>query len=299
MALEVIVYSDGGAKPNPGPGGWGAVILYPDREQEISGADAATTNNQMELTAACEALEALPVGCDVTFYTDSTYVRNGITKWIASWKRSGWKNSKREPVANRELWQRLDRARMRHKITWKWVKGHAGNVHNERVDQLATAARAKLTGEKSKPAPKPRAEPKPVTGPRAYLVVDADTGKRSAKWGALVIDADGGQQTVGGTLADVTQSQAVLLAAHTFLSHVPSSGLTIYTDSEYLQKGITSWVKGWIKNGWKKADKSPVMYRDVWEKLYAAAAERNADFALIAGNKPEMQQARIAASEQT
>lgn len=292
--MQVIVYSDGGSKPNPGPGGWGVVIIYPDREEELSGALANTTNNQMELTAACEALAALPNGCEVTFYTDSTYVKNGITAWIDSWKRNGWINSAREPVANRELWQRLDHERQRHSITWKWVKGHAGNAYNERVDVLATAARDKLMGKTSKEAPRPRKESPAVTGARAYLAVEM-RDKSTAAWGALIIDANGTESDNGGTLHDVSQSKAVLLAAHLLLTHTAISGLTVYTDNDYLQKGMSSWVKGWIKNGWKKADKSPVAYRDIWEKLYALAAERNASFALIPANKPEMQRARIAA----
>jgi len=292
--MQVIVYSDGGAKPNPGAGGWAAVIIYPDREEELSGAMTHTTNNQMELTAACEALAALPTGCDVTFHTDSTYVKNGITSWIAAWKRNGWVNSKKEPVANIELWQRLDAERKRHTITWKWVKGHAGNAYNERVDTLATAARAALTGETRQASAAPRTESAQVTGARAYLSVTM-RDKTTAVWGAIIIDDDGAESTNGGTLPDVSQNQAVLLAAHLLLTHTPPNGLTVYTDSEYLQKGITSWVKGWIKNGWKKADKSPVLYRDVWEKLYVLAAERNAKFALIPANKPEMQRARLAA----
>lgn len=292
--MQVIVYSDGGAKPNPGAGGWGVVIIYPDREEELSGAMAYTTNNQMELTAACEALAALPTSCEITFHTDSTYVKNGITSWIAAWKRNGWVNSKKEPVANIELWQRLDAERKRHTITWRWVKGHAGNQYNERVDALATAARAKLTGEKLKESPKARAETPEVTGARAYLSVTM-RDKDTVSWGAIIIDADGAEHTNGGTLTDVTQSKAVLEAAHLLLTHTRLNGLTVYTDSEYLQKGITSWVKGWIKNGWKKADKSPVAYRDVWEKLYVLAAERNAKFALMPANKPEMQRARLAA----
>lgn len=141
---KVIIYTDGGCKPNPGPGGWAALLIYGDVKKELSGGHPDTTNNQMELTAAIEALEALKQPCEVELYTDSTYLKNGITAWIPTWKHNGWKTSNKQPVKNQDLWQRLDTASQRHRITWRWVKGHAQNAHNERVDQLATAAREQL-----------------------------------------------------------------------------------------------------------------------------------------------------------
>ncbi|MBZ0293608.1 MAG: ribonuclease HI [Anaerolineae bacterium] len=139
---HVTIYSDGGAKPNPGgPGGWGVLLIYGDREKELSGGEASTTNNRMELTAACEALEALKQPCEVTFYTDSEYVQRGISEWLPGWIRRGWKTASRQPVKNQDLWERLHEATQRHDIEWCWVRGHDGNEHNERVDQLATKAR--------------------------------------------------------------------------------------------------------------------------------------------------------------
>ncbi len=139
---KVIIYSDGGAKPNPnGDGGWGVLLISGGQRQELSGGERNTTNNRMELTAACEALESLKTPCEVEFHTDSQYVRNGITTWMKNWIKNGWKTASKQPVANQDLWQRLDAATQRHTIQWKWVRGHAGQEHNERVDQLATAAR--------------------------------------------------------------------------------------------------------------------------------------------------------------
>ncbi|MBZ0276586.1 MAG: ribonuclease HI [Anaerolineae bacterium] len=139
---QVIIYTDGGAKPNPnGPGGWAAILLYGEHEREISGGEPSTTNNRMELTAACAALEALKEPCAVTFFTDSQYVRNGITSWMSNWVKNGWRTANKKPVLNQDLWQRLHTATERHQITWKWVRGHAGNRYNERVDQLATQTR--------------------------------------------------------------------------------------------------------------------------------------------------------------
>jgi ribonuclease HI len=142
---KVMIYSDGGAKPNPdGPGGWAALLISGGHEKEISGGVRSTTNNRMELTAACEALESLKQACEVEFYTDSQYLRNGITTWMKGWIKNGWRTSNKKPVLNRDLWERLHEATQRHDIKWKWTRGHAGNIHNERVDQLATQAREQI-----------------------------------------------------------------------------------------------------------------------------------------------------------
>lgn len=141
----VIIYTDGGAKPNPGKGGWGALLIYGDHQKELSGNDPDTTNNRMELTAAIEALEALSKPCTVTLFTDSVYLKRGITEWLQNWLEKDWKTAGRKPVKNKALWQRLHVANERHEVTWKWTKGHAGNPYNERVDKLATKARKRLT----------------------------------------------------------------------------------------------------------------------------------------------------------
>lgn len=136
----VDIFTDGACKGNPGPGGWGALLRMGTAEREMAGGEAETTNNRMEMMAAIMALEALKRPCTVRLYTDSKYVRDGITKWIHGWKRNGWRNAAKKPVANAELWQRLDAAASRHRIEWHWVKGHAGHPENERADQLASAA---------------------------------------------------------------------------------------------------------------------------------------------------------------
>ncbi len=143
-APPVVIYTDGGCSGNPGPGGWGAVLIYGEHRKELSGGDPETTNNRMELTAAIEALNALKRPQRVELHTDSQYVRQGITEWIDGWKRNGWRTSQKKPVKNAELWQALDAARERHDVNWKWVKGHAGDVNNERADELATAAIAEF-----------------------------------------------------------------------------------------------------------------------------------------------------------
>lgn len=138
----VIIYSDGACSGNPGPGGWGAVLIYGDKRREISGGEPLTTNNRMELRAAAEALAALKRPSRAELHTDSEYLRKGITEWITKWKANGWKTAGREPVKNADLWRLLDEARGRHTISWHWVKGHAGEAENERADELARTGMA-------------------------------------------------------------------------------------------------------------------------------------------------------------
>lgn len=137
MSERVAIWTDGACSGNPGPGGWGAILVYGANSKELSGGDAATTNNRMELMAAIQALEALTRPCDVDLYTDSAYLKGGITSWLAGWKRNGWKTADRKPVKNVELWQRLEEAASPHHIQWHWVKGHANDEMNERADELA------------------------------------------------------------------------------------------------------------------------------------------------------------------
>lgn len=133
----VVIYTDGACSGNPGPGGWGAILIFGEARKELSGGASETTNNRMELQAAIEALSALKRPCPVELWTDSTYVKDGITKWMFNWKRNGWKTAAKKPVKNAELWQRLDEETRRHDVTWRWVKGHAGHEENERADELA------------------------------------------------------------------------------------------------------------------------------------------------------------------
>ena len=139
---KVTIYTDGACLGNPGPGGYGAVLLSGAQRKELSGGFRRTTNNRMELLAAISALEALTRESALTIVTDSAYVKNGVTEWIHSWKRNGWKTAGKDPVKNADLWQRLDAAQKSHKVTWRWIKGHAGHAENERADELARAGMA-------------------------------------------------------------------------------------------------------------------------------------------------------------
>ena len=156
---DLFAYTDGACSGNPGPGGWGVLLIARDgdavvKERELSGGEAETTNNRMELMAAIMALESLSRSADITIVTDSAYVKNGVTGWIHGWKRNGWRTADKKPVKNVELWQRLEAAQARHRVDWRWIKGHAGHEENERADALARAGMAPY-----KPAPQKAATP--------------------------------------------------------------------------------------------------------------------------------------------
>ncbi|MDR3478703.1 MAG: ribonuclease HI [Gammaproteobacteria bacterium] len=137
---KVVIYTDGACRGNPGPGGWGALLRYNNTERKLSGAEAVTTNNRMELMAAIQALAALREPCVVELHTDSTYVQKGISEWLPGWKQRGWKKADKKPVKNADLWQNLDQEAGRHRVSWYWVKGHSGHPENDLADALANQA---------------------------------------------------------------------------------------------------------------------------------------------------------------
>lgn len=141
---KVLIFTDGACRGNPGPGGWGALLRCGDHEKTLSGAEAHTTNNRMEMTAAIKALQALRHSCDVSLTTDSQYLQKGITEWLVQWKRRGWRTSSKKPVKNADLWQLLDQLVAKHQVSWHWVRGHTGHPENELADQLANEAIDKL-----------------------------------------------------------------------------------------------------------------------------------------------------------
>ncbi len=260
---DVTIYTDGGCKPNPGPGGWAALLISESGEYALSGNHADTTNNQMELTAAIAALESLDQPHNVTLYTDSTYLKKGITEWLSTWQRNGWRTANNKPVQNKALWQRLYHVINRHDIEWKWVRSHAGNEYNERVDKLATAARREITGPE---------EISPETPVAVYMTVNYQPRNRAAGWGAVIVTEDG-ETTLGGGQPGTTENRMTLVAAHTVLEAIEAGAeITFITDSEYLHRGMTAWIHGWKKRAWRTAKREPVKYADLWQMIDAAAA---------------------------
>ncbi|NDJ36865.1 MAG: ribonuclease HI, partial [Chloroflexi bacterium] len=254
----VTIYTDGGADPNPGPGGWGAVLIdaATGKAKEIWGSEPETTNNRMELTAAISALETLKVPCAVELYTDSTYVRRGITEWIPRWIEQDWTRKRGGKVKNVDLWRRLATATQVHTVAWHWVKGHSGDRYNERADELATQGiRAQAAG----------IEPPPIDGYRVYLMVSAKGGKGT--WAAMIKQGDE-EQISWQHEEGVTSNQLDLIAAIEALSPLPpGSQVTVYSLNDYLRNGATRWRKGWKRRGWRKKSGDPIANVELWMQL--------------------------------
>lgn len=296
---QVTIFTDGGAQPNPGPGGYGILMLLPDGSQRIiSGGEPDTTNNRMELTAACVALETLPEPYQVMLYTDSQYVKKGITEWIRGWVRKGWKD-----VKNPDLWQRLHAATQRHDIDWRWVRGHTGNQHNEHVDRLATAAREKVvrtrgvvapTVEMFEPSAAPTAAAAGASGADFDFVIYTstyyDNRSKSGGWGVVIETPrtpDTAAVELSGAAHKTSQYELALQAAAAVLEALTGPGsVQIFTDNETVQKGASMWVKGWRNNGWKKKDGGPVMYSALWQRIDAAQQGRTVKWMLGTGISP-------------
>jgi ribonuclease HI len=257
---SVTIYTDGGASPNPGPGGWGVVLIHDSSGvvKELYGGDPHTTNNRMELTAAIRAIEALKSPCIVTIHTDSEYLRYGITEWLPKWIKRNWTRGKNkdQEIQNEDLWRVLaDRVPL-HEIRWEWVKGHAGDRHNERADWLASQAIREFRAE---------ADPIKSTDAQIYLGVSVRDGKGS--WGALV-RYDGEEEILTGEESGVTANFLDIMAAREALMRIPERvHVHIYSYSDYLRNGATQWIGGWRKRNWKTKDGNPVKNREAWQAL--------------------------------
>ncbi len=275
---EVTVFTDGGADPNPGPGGWGAVLIHPasGKTTELSGGEAHATNNRMELTAAIRALEALKRRSRVRMVTDSQYLRLGITRWLPDWVARGWRRRAGE-VQNLDLWQRLHALAAEHEVSWDWVRGHSGDPHNERADRLATAAiRAQ------RPAAAAPAAPPEDTGPCTEVFLKVSGSRGRGKWAALVRRPPAGgaagpaaEEVLRGAAEGVSPNQLDLLAAATVLESLPrGEPVAVSTGSDYLRHGATQWLSSWRRRGWRTQEGKPVANRALWERLDAALAGR-------------------------
>lgn len=260
MGDEVTIYSDGGADPNPGWGGWAAVLCSGTREKEISGGVPNTTNNRMELTAALEALRALKRPCTIQFHTDSQYLRKGITEWIGKWQANGWKRgtNKSQSVENVDLWQPLWEESQRHTIEWHWVKGHAGNEMNERVDQLATAARIAITPTQTIP------DDQLLIFARASYLGKQDVGG----WAVVTVLPTGEVVEASGRARQTTNNRMELTAVLEGIKLVPEgTAAHIFTVSDYVFQGATEWLQGWRKRNWQKKEGEPVANADLWQAI--------------------------------
>lgn len=273
---RLAIYTDGGASPNPGPGGWAAVLLTPaagggePAVRELSGGEPHTTNNRMELTAALRALEALDPGARVDLHTDSRYLRQGITRWLARWVADGWRKRDGKAVLNADLWRRLEAAADEHQVRWHWVKGHSGDRWNERADELATAA-----------AEAYRSTAAAVTAGGAASGGDAEADARihlkasgRGLWAARVDRGDGDELLTGGDRR-ASANELLLVAAAEALESLPEGlAVAVYTTADYLRQGAAEWLPGWKRRGWRTAGGGAVKNRDAWQRLERAMVRR-------------------------
>lgn len=255
--MKVTIYSDGGADPNPGFGGWGAVLIAGQHQKQLSGNAPDTTNNRMELTGAIEALKALKRPSEVDFYVDSQYVRRGITEWIEGWHAKGWKRKDGKPVPNVDLWQQLWALSKQHTIEWIWVRGHTGNHWNEVVDKLAREARLEIT---------PTVELSDDVI-KLFLRSSCRGNPGPGGWG-IVMEYDGDAQQFSGNVASTTNNRMEVTAALEALALLPpKTTAQLFTTSDYLFQGATKWIHGWRKRNWTKKGGQPVANGDLWQLL--------------------------------
>ncbi len=286
---KITIYTDGGCNPNPGPGGWAAILLKEGAPpRELSGAQPQTTNNQMELRAAIEALRALDAPHAIEFFTDSQYLRRGISEWLAKWERDGWQRGKSE-LKNVAEWQALAAETKRHQIHWHWTKGHAGNKWNERADKLASAQ-----------IPHPEL---PLDDDAVIHIFAAGSYSGKTKIGgwAVVMRYQGVQKIISGheknTSANRMHLQAAIEGLRALKRPLP---IHLYTPSDYLKDGAIRWVSGWRANNWQTKTGKPVSHRDLWETLTALTRQYQIRWHVVDKNAlpAEMKHAKTISAEQ-
>lgn len=284
----VSIYTDGGADPNPGPGGWAAILIHSSSHavKELSGGDRATTNNRMELTAALRALQALKSPSHIDFYTDSEYLRRGVTEWLTGWIARGWRG-KSGPVQNVDLWQPLAEAISIHTIDWHWVKGHAGDRYNERADELATQEIRKHYATQT------------LSPVDAEIFLRVSCVGSNGGWAALVRSA-GAERVISGHTRSTTSNQLDILSAIEALRAVPEAAhVRIWSGSDYLRNGATEWLAGWQVQGWKTKSGQPVKNRQAWQALADLLANRAVEWPPAKGSDlPEFERLNAVASSE-
>ncbi len=254
--MDVLIYTDGGADPNPGIGGWAAILRFGRHEKALTGNEPHTTNNRMELQAAIAALRALKRPSTVQFYTDSEYLRKGVTEWIEGWAADNWQK-KDKPIPNADLWRKLWPLVKKHQIEWHWVKGHAGNELNERVDTLARQARLAIT-------PPDQID---ETIPRLYVRSSCKGNPGPGGWGAVLEVGEETTQSSGSAAAATNNRMEMTAVIEGLLLLPPGSAVQVFTTSDYLYQGITQWIRKWRRRNWLKKDGKPVANADLWQAL--------------------------------
>jgi ribonuclease HI len=264
---EVVIYTDGACDPNPGPGGWAALLRFGKHEKELTGSDPDTTNNRMELQAVIAALDALKRPCRVALHTDSEYVQRGVTEWMPRWKAKGWRN-----IANRDLWEALDRTAQRHTIDWHWVKGHTGDPFNERVDRLAVSM-----------IPRTQLPLDDADAAHLFTGVSCLGQTGPGGWAALARTSESTLE-LSGHEVNTSANRLHLVAIAKGLERVPAGDrVHVYTSSDYAAQGASQWVKMWAMQGWRTKEGQPVKHRDLWQAIDEAAHSRQVDWHSLKG----------------
>ena len=283
--MKVIIYTDGGADPNPGVGGWAAILQAGGREKVLTGNAPQTTNNRMELQAAIAALQALTRPSDVELHTDSEYLKKGITEWIETWVTNGWKR-KDKPIPNADLWGTLWTLVKVHEVEWHWVRGHSGNRSNERVDALARQARLEIA---------PGREDL-HDAPRLFVRSSCQGNPGPGGWG-VVLEWGEDTEQVSGSDPQTTNNRMELTAVIEGLHLLPPGSMAqVFTTSDYVFQGATRWIHGWRRREWKKRDGKPVSNQTLWRELDRLMGEIHVHWVNAKGSGYEKEQGLIEAS---
>lgn len=258
MLPKVQIFSDGACSPNPGSGGWGAVLLFgEDRDPvELAGAEEPTTNNRMELMAAIGALEYLDRPHQIDIYTDSKYVKRGITQWLVAWQKRGWQTKENTAVKNQDLWKTLSARIEDHRVTWHWLKGHANHQWNERADQLARQAVNRA--------------PLPLDDEAAIHIFCAISYRQKTRTGGWCVVLRFGRhlKVLSGSESTTTGNRMHILSAIEGLAAIKRPlPVHLYTYSGYLKDGATTWIRQWSARNWRTQEDRPVRHRDLWVRL--------------------------------
>ena len=287
---DLVMYTDGACSPNPGPGGWGAVILADgDVVSELSGSAAQSTNNRMELRAAVEALKSVKHPSRIGLFTDSAYLKNGITDWINTWQNNNWRTAAGADVKNSDLWRELLVQIDRHTIDWHWVRGHGDDRWNNRADELAVAARKEQQGKETGPL---RVEATADADDHIHLFTGVTCRHRAGvgAWAVILTWRDH-VKILGERVVSMTANQLYLKAVISGLKSIKKGlPVDVHTHSGYLYDGATTWLEGWRNRNWTTREGSPVSNRSLWQELDALIGRYRVQFHLEQRENPRCHQ---------
>jgi ribonuclease HI len=269
-------------------------MRYDKHEKVLTGSDPDSTNNRMELTAALSALKALKRPCQVTLYTDSEYLQRGITEWLEAWRARGWRTANRKPVQNQDLWQAMSEEITRHDVDWRWVRGHAGDPLNERVDGLA---RSSIPRKRDTPSTDVIADT--ATAWQIYTRASCLGPSGAGGWAAVMVSGDKVRLLIGGNEETSANEMELQAAIQALTASAPAEPVQLHTVSKYLQQGMTRWVSSWQARGWRTKDGAPVSHQALWLALREVASGRLVEWHILPSDArpPESEKAAVLAAQ--